>query len=86
MAMEKSEIRQRVVEAPSNHLMIEEGGIKDSDDLQKDLGADSLDAVEIIMSLEDEFDIEIPNDEAERQTTVGQVVDFIEKALKDSGR
>jgi acyl carrier protein len=46
--------------------------------LREDLDADSLDAVEIIMSIEDEFDIEIPDEIAERLQTVGQIVDYIE--------
>ena len=44
----------------------------------EDLGADSLDTVELIMQLEDEFNIEIPDDEAEKLTTVGSVVEYID--------
>ena len=47
-----------------------------------DLGADSLDTVELVMELEDEFDIDIPDDAAEKIQTVGQAIDFIEKAKK----
>ena len=46
--------------------------------LRDDLDADSLDAVEIIMAVEDEFDIEIPDDIAERFQTVGQIVEYLE--------
>ena len=45
-----------------------------------DLGADSLDTVELVMALEEEFDIEIPDEDAEKITTVGTAVDYIEKA------
>ncbi len=44
-----------------------------------DLGADSLDTVELVMELEEEFDIQIPDDAAEKIQTVGQAIDFIEK-------
>jgi acyl carrier protein len=46
-----------------------------------DLGADSLDTVELVMALEEEFECEIPDDEAEKITTVQQAVDYIEKNL-----
>lgn len=47
-------------------------------DIQDDLGADSLDVVEMLMSIEDEFDIEIPDEKIESLKTVGQVVDYIQ--------
>ena len=49
----------------------------------EDLGADSLDIVEFVMELEEEFDIQIPDDQAEKIKTVGEAIDFIEKAIKD---
>ena len=47
-----------------------------------DLGADSLDIVELVMALEEEFDMEIPENEAEKITTVGDVVEYIKKVIK----
>ncbi len=47
-----------------------------------DLGADSLDIVELVMGLEEEFDIEIPDEDAEKITTVGQVVEYIEELIQ----
>ena len=47
----------------------------------KDLEADSLDAVEIIMAIEDEYDIEIPDEDAERFQTIGDIVSYVEKAI-----
>ena len=49
--------------------------------LMKDLEADSLDAVEIIMAIEDEYDIEIPDEDAERFQTIGDIVSYVEKAI-----
>jgi acyl carrier protein len=48
----------------------------------EDLGADSLDTVELVMALEEEFDAEIPDEEAEKITTVQQAVDYIESKMK----
>lgn len=48
-----------------------------------DLGADSLDTVELVMALEEEFEGEIPDEEAEKLTTVGSAVDYIEKMIAD---
>ena len=47
--------------------------------IQDDLGADSLDVVDLLMSIEDEFEVEVPDDEIENIKTVGNLVDFIEK-------
>ncbi len=63
-------------------IIVEQLGVEE-DDIQMessfidDLGADSLDIVELIMALEEEFDIEIPDSEAEKITTVGDAVDYI---------
>lgn len=50
-------------------------------DIQDDLGADSLDVVEMLMSIEDEFEIEIPDEKIEGLKTVGQVVDYIQENM-----
>ena len=57
---------------------VEEDSIKNDTDLQDDLGADSLDVVDLLMSIEDEFEIEIPDDEIENIRTVGDLVNYIE--------
>ena len=62
-------------------LGVEEEKIKSEASFVDDLGADSLDTVELIMQLEEEFGIEIPDDDAEKITTVGSAVEYIEKHL-----
>lgn len=73
MAFEK--IKEIIVE----QLGVEEDAITLSTHLMKDLEADSLDAVEIIMAIEDEYDIEIPDDEAEKFQLIGDIVKYIEE-------
>ena len=60
-------------------LGVEEDSIKSNAHFVNDLGADSLDTVELIMEFEEEFGIEIPDDDAEKITTVGSAVEYIEK-------
>lgn len=57
---------------------VEEDSLKNETDLQDDLGADSLDVVDLLMSIEDEFEIEIPDEEIENIRTVGDLVNYIE--------
>ena len=61
-------------------LGVEEESIKSEAHFVNDLGADSLDTVELIMEFEKEFDIQIPDDQAETISTVGQAIQFIEKS------
>jgi len=61
----------------SEHLGIDYDGVKGN--LIDDMGADSLDLVEMVMMLEEEFDIEIPDEEAEKLMTVEQIVDYVSK-------
>ena len=57
---------------------VDEDKIVEDTDLQEDLGADSLDVVDLLMSIEDEFEIEVPDDEIENLKTVGAIVNYIE--------
>ena len=60
---------------------VEEDSLKNDTDLQDDLGADSLDVVDLLMSIEDEFEIEIPAEEIENIRTVGDLVNYIESNI-----
>ncbi|PKM85402.1 MAG: acyl carrier protein [Firmicutes bacterium HGW-Firmicutes-11] len=77
MVFEK--IRELIVE----QLGVEEDAITLGTHLMKDLEADSLDAVEIIMAIEDEFDIEIPDDDAEKFQLIGDIVKYVEEHAAD---
>ncbi|NEU72944.1 acyl carrier protein [Hassallia byssoidea VB512170] len=65
----------------AEQLSVEADTITLSSNFIQDLGADSLDAVELVMALEEEFDIEIPDEAAEKITTVQQAVDYISKKV-----
>lgn len=58
---------------------VEEDSITMETDIQQDLGADSLDVVDLVMSIEDEFEIEVPDEEIENVRTVADLVEYIEK-------
>ena len=69
----------KVKEVIIDKLGVEDESIKSEAHFVNDLGADSLDTVELIMEFEEEFGIEIPDDDAEKITTVGSAVEYIEK-------
>jgi acyl carrier protein len=75
-------IEQRVKKIVAEQLGVSEGDIKIDSSFVDDLGADSLDTVELVMALEEEFECEIPDEEAEKITTVQQAVDYINNNLK----
>jgi len=77
-----SDIEQRVKKIVAEQLGTKEADVKSTSSFVDDLGADSLDTVELVMALEEEFDCEIPDEEAEKITTVQQAVDYINKNLK----
>ena len=70
-------IEQRVRKIVSEQLGVNEADIKNESSFVDDLGADSLDTVELVMALEEEFETEIPDDEAEKITTVQQAIDHV---------
>jgi len=76
-----SDIEQRVKKIVAEQLGANEADVKNASSFVDDLGADSLDTVELVMALEEEFDIEIPDEAAEAITTVQASVDFINSKL-----
>jgi acyl carrier protein len=68
---------EKISELIADKLGVEISKINPDAKFVEDLGADSLDTVELIMQLEDEFNLEIPDEEAEKLTTVGAVIDYI---------
>ena len=70
-------IEQRVKKIVAEQLGVNEDEIKIESSFVDDLGADSLDTVELVMALEEEFECEIPDDEAEKITTVQQAIDYV---------
>lgn len=74
----------RVKELLANQLNIEVNKINENSRIIEDLGADSLDMIEMLMALEEEFNISVPDDKAEGLKTVGNVADFIDKATKNN--
>ncbi len=69
---------EKVKDILVEYLEVEEDSITADTDIQNDLGADSLDIVDLIMSFEDEFEIEVPDEEIESLRTVGALVSYIE--------
>ena len=74
----------KVKEVIIDKLGVDEDSIKTEAHFVNDLGADSLDTVELIMELEEEFGIEIPDEKAETITTVGAAVEYIEKIINNN--
>ena len=77
-----SNIEDRVKKIVAEQLGVKEDEVSNASSFVDDLGADSLDTVELVMALEEEFDAEIPDDQAESITTVKQAVDFIQTHSK----
>ena len=75
----------KVTEIIIDKLGVEESKINNDSKFINDLGADSLDTVELIMQFEEEFNIEIPDEDAETITTVGKAIDYIESKLTEAG-
>lgn len=76
-----SSIEERVAKMVAEQLGVKEADVKPSSSFVEDLGADSLDTVELIMALEEEFDTEIPDEDAEKIATVQNAIDYINSNL-----
>lgn len=76
-------IFEKLKKIVAEQLGVSEGEIKMNSSFQDDFDADSLDIVELIMTLEDEFELEIDDDEVEKLQTVGDAVEYIQKHIDD---
>lgn len=79
--MEKKEIFDKVSAIVADHFDIDRAKITDDLNLREDLDADSIDFVEFVLEVEDTFGAEISDDDAEKLSTIGQVVDYIDEHL-----
>ncbi len=75
-------IEARVKKIVAEQLGVAEADVKNESSFVEDLGADSLDNVELVMALEEEFECEIPDEDAEKITTVQQAIDYVQAHLK----
>jgi len=78
-----SEIADRVREIIAEQLLVDAEDVTDEASFVEDLGADSLDTVELIMEFEDEFGVEIPDEDAEKVQTVGEAITYIERLVQE---
>lgn len=77
-------VSERVIDIVAEQLGVEKDKITTETSFVNDLGADSLDTVELVMALEDEFETEIPDEEAEKITTVQQAIDYVKAHPKSA--
>lgn len=77
-----STVEERVKKIVAEQLGVKEGEVTNDASFVDDLGADSLDTVELVMALEDEFETEIPDEEAEKITTVQLAIDYVKSHSK----
>ncbi|MBD2859668.1 acyl carrier protein [Spongiibacter sp. KMU-158] len=77
-----SSIEERVKKIVAEQLGVKEEDVQENASFVEDLGADSLDTVELVMALEEEFETEIPDEEAEKITTVKLAIDYIKENLQ----
>ncbi|MCP3679950.1 MAG: acyl carrier protein [Gammaproteobacteria bacterium] len=83
--MSTSKIEECVKKIIAEQLGIEADKLENGNKFVDDLGADSLDTVELVMALEEEFDQEIPDEDAEKITTIQQAIDYIQERQQDKG-
>ena len=83
--MTEAEIEAKVINIVAEQMGVDKAQISRNTSFVNDLNADSLDTVELVMELEDEFETSIPDEDAEKIQTVGQAIDFIKRAAASAG-
>jgi len=81
MAMDMKQLEEKVKDIIVEELGVEREKLKSDASFMEDLGADSLDTVELVMAFEKEFDIDIPDEEAEKLRTVGQAMQYLHEKM-----
>ena len=84
MSVDTNEVETKVIEIVSEQMGVDKAEITRETSFINDLNADSLDTVELVMEFEDEFDMSIPDEEAEKIQTVGAAIDYISSVAKDN--
>lgn len=79
-----SPVRQRIHDILYRHLGVDESELLPEADLQQDLGADSLDVVELVMAFEETFALHVPDEDVERMRTLGDIEAYLEKRVADA--
>jgi len=79
----KTIVADKIIDIIAVHLGVDEEEVMPNASFRNDLGADSLDQVELMMSMEEAFDIKIPEEDAEKILTVREAIDYVEKRLAD---
>ncbi len=79
-------IQTKIIDIISEQMGVDKADVSKETSFINDLNADSLDTVELVMEFEDEFDISIPDEEAEKIQTVGSAVDYVVKVAKSKGK
>lgn len=82
--MDGAAMKDKIIEIISNQLGIDHGDVTPEASVVDDLGADSLDVVELVMALEEEFNLEIPDEEAEKIKSVNDIFSHMENALQSA--
>jgi acyl carrier protein len=83
MGMTPQEIESKIFDIVAKQLNIERANIKRESSFVNDLGADSLDTVELVMEIEEAFSVSIPDEDAQKMQTVGDSIDYIEKRVNE---
>lgn len=81
--MDVKEIEAKIVKIIVEQLNVDESEVKPEASFVDDLGADSLDTVELVMAIEEAFDIEIPDEDAEKIRTVGDAIEYVKRKLEE---
>ncbi len=83
MVPKVAEIETKVIQIVSEQMSVDKNEISRNTSFVNDLNADSLDTVELVMELEDDFELTIPDEEAEKLKTVGEAIDYVRKHLEN---